>query len=314
MKVLITGIEGFVGPYIADSLLQDGAEVIGTYLITQRQETHPLNPKITSEQLDVTDTKAVDALIKKIRPDAIVHLAGFSSVSQSWKHPELCWKINVEGTRNLLEAVVRANINPTILIISSAEVYGKPLRLPITEEHLLNPDSPYGKSRKEMERLALEYHSSKKLKTIILRSFNHTGPGQMPTFVCSEFAQQVARIKSGLAEPVMTVGDFNVQRDFSDVRDIAKAYVLALTECIPGEIYNVCSGKAYSIKEILEKIIRFSGIKITVTQDEAKTRPVNIQVLQGSHEKFSTETGWRPEIDLSQTLKDLLEYHLGLLK
>jgi len=306
MKTLITGIEGFVGPYLAKVLLEKKHAVCGTYLngVTKKIDD------VDYFHLDVTDKKEAASVISKIRPDYIFHLAGFSSVSSSWKNPERCFIVNVEGTRNLLDAVLAAKISPKILIVSSAEVYGKPVKLPITEDHPTNPASPYAKSRLEQEKVVLEY-VKKGIKAIISRSFNHTGSGQAPTFVCASFAYQIARIKKGLQEPVIKTGDLSIQRDFTDVRDVVKAYVLAVEKCTIGEIYNICSGKVYSIKEILDMLIQISGKKdILVVKDPEKARPVDIPVLSGSNSKISLLSGWVPTIDMHSTLDGVYSYFL----
>ncbi len=307
MNALITGIEGFVGPHLAKVLLEKKYAVCGTYLGSVHKKIEGVN----YVHLDVTDKKEATRVISKIRPDYIFHLAGFSSVSLSWKNPERCFEINVEGTRNLLDAVLAAKISPTILIVSSAEVYGKPVQLPITENHPTNPVSPYAKSRLEQEKVVLEYVNKKRIRAIISRSFNHTGPGQAPIFVCSSFAYQIARIKKGLQEPVIKTGDLSVTRDFTNVRDVVTAYVLAVEKCTIGEIYNICSGKAYSIKEILDMLILISGKKdIRVVTDPEKVRPVDVPVLFGSNSKISLLSGWAPAIDIQSTLSEVYSYFL----
>lgn len=305
MKALVTGIEGFVGPYLAEVLLKEGFDVYGTYLLEWK---NPIK-EVKKFYLDVTDKKKTAEVISKVKPDWIINLAGFSSVAQSWKKPELCHKVNVDGVKNLLDAVLAAGISPKILVVSSAEVYGKPQKIPIKEDHPLNPDNPYAKSRVEQEKVVLDYVKNKGIKAVISRSFNHTGPGQLPTFVCSDFANQIARIEKGLQEPVIKTGDLSVKRDFSDVRDIVKAYVLALEKCKVGEIYNLCSGKAYYIKEILDILISFSKKKdIKVVQDADKVRPVDVPVLVGDNGKFVKDTGWNGEIGFENTLKNIVEW------
>ncbi|MCX6707121.1 MAG: GDP-mannose 4,6-dehydratase [Candidatus Woesearchaeota archaeon] len=309
MKALITGIEGFVGPYLAKELLKGKHEVYGTYLTDWKD---PIKG-VKVVHLDVTDKDEAASVISKIRPDWIFHLAGFSSVAQSWKSPEICFKVNVEGTRNLLDAVVSARtnqgINPKILIVSSAEVYGKPKYLPIDEKHPLNPENPYAKSRVEQEKVALEY-VKKGLHIVISRSFNHTGPGQSPQFVCSDFAHQIAMIEKGLQEPVVKVGNLDVKRDFSDVRDVVRAYVLMVEKCRDGEVYNVCSGKGYIIKDILKILIGLSKTKdIIIKADSCKIRPEDTIISFGNNLKFLHETKWDSEIDFNKTLSEILDWH-----
>lgn len=297
MRALITGVEGFVGPYLARELKASGVEVTGTFL------NNPPDMDIELHQLDILDASKCDDLIADIQPNLIFHLAGFSSVKQSWEDPELCMKINVDGTRNLLEAVKKAGIDPTILIVSSSEVYGKPEKLPIAEDHPLNPVSPYAKSRLKQEELCRSYE----LKIIISRSFNHIGPGQLPIFVASDFAQQIADIEQGTQEPVIRTGDLKASRDFTDVRDMVKAYHLAVERCKPGT-YNICSGKALKIQDILDILLGLSEKKIKVEQDTEKMRPSEIPEIYGDNTKFYVATGWKPSIPIEDTLKDILEH------
>jgi len=301
MKAFITGINGFVGKHLSDFLLSKGFEVIGTDLT----DGFDGNNKVKYFTLDILDADKLKQVMNEIKPDFIFHLAGFSSVKKSFEQPELCRKINVIGTKNLLDSVVKANINPKILIISSADVYGVPESVPIKETDKLNPISPYAESRKEQEELCRKYP---KLHIIISRSFPHIGPGQQPIFVASDFAKQIAEIEKKGKEPVIEVGNLEAKRDFTDVRDVVKAYLFAIEKCKKGETYNICSGKAYSIKEILDKLISFAKVKIKIEQDPARIRQSDIPILQGDNSKFVKQTGWKPEIHLEKTLKDILDY------
>ncbi|MFA5887123.1 MAG: GDP-mannose 4,6-dehydratase [Candidatus Nanoarchaeia archaeon] len=299
MRVLITGIDGFVAPFLA-RLEKNTNEVFGAYL------KEPIREKgINYILMDLLDEKAVDKVIADVKPDVIYHLAGFSSVADSWKTPKMAMKINAGGTYNLLNAVQKAGINPRIVAVSSADVYGNPLHLPISESHPLNPQSPYGESRIEQENIISGF---KKLDVIISRSFSHTGPGQSTKFVCSDFAYKIAAIEKGIADNILMHGDIKIKRDFSDVRDIVRAYVLLARKGKPHQAYNVCSGKAYSIGQILDIFLRMSKSKIIKKFDSSKTRKADIPVLQGDNSKLVNDTGWKPEIKLEETLKELLEY------
>tara|TARA_Y100000310_G_C20608036_1_gene776556 strand:+ start:183 stop:1043 length:861 start_codon:yes stop_codon:yes gene_type:complete len=282
MKILITGINGFVGPHLKEELIQNNHEVLGTD-ITEAE--------IVDHQADILDKESISKIIQETSPDAIIHLAAQSSVKKSFDDPELTKKINVEGTKNLLEAAPRTKT----LIVSSAEVYGTPTTIPITEDAKLKPTSPYGESRVEQEALAKEHNN-----IIIARSFNHTGPGQQPNFVCSDWAKQIAE-----NQETVKVGDLNLERDISDVRDVVRAYRLLLEKAQPG-IYNVCSGQSYKLSKILD--ILTEGRNISTEQDPSKLRKVDIPILQGDHTKLTKETSWKPEIPIEQTLKDLREY------
>jgi len=294
MKALITGIDGFVGPYLKKHLLDNGFEVCGTDISSGEDVDY---------EVDLLDRGAVEDLIIKIKPDFIFHLAAQSSVKLSWENPELTMKVNVEGTKNILDAV-KVNVpDSRILIISSADVYGVPAKLPLREDFDLKPVSPYGKSKLEQEKVALSYG----LNVVVSRSFTHTGPGQKPIFVCSEFAKKIAEIENG-GRAVINVGDITVKRDFTDVRDIVRAYLLALQKCKFNEVYNVCSGKSYQIKQILDILLGFTDKNIEIKSDASKMRKSDIKELVGDNSKFSKITGWKPEIQLEETLKDVLDY------
>jgi GDP-4-dehydro-6-deoxy-D-mannose reductase len=300
MKALITGISGFVGKYLAECLLDKGFEVYGI----DRTNSNVKGCKV--ESCDVLNKEKLAAIINKTRPDFIFHLAALSSVKRSFANAEATKKISIVGTKNLFEAVVSTKISPVILVVSSLQVYGSQDNLPITEDAPLRPESPYAESKVEQEKLCREYFK-KGLKIIVSRSFNHTGPGQKAEFVWPSFAKQIAEIEAGKAAE-MKVGNLNIERDFSDVRDIAKAYLLAVQKCIPGEIYNICSGKAYNIGKMLEVLKSYSSVEVKVSADTKRMRKVDVPVLYGDNSKFAKATGWKPEIEFEKTLKDVLEY------
>lgn len=268
--VLITGISGFVGHYLREELESNGYTVYG--LDIRGDDITGEGKKIF--QCDITDFNSIYNVIDNIRPDEIFHLAGFSSVAKSFENPELCFKINVDGTKNLLDAVIKAGINPKILVISSSEVYGKPKYNPIDESHPLNPISPYGESRVKQEKLCLEYIKKHDLKIIISRSFNHTGPDQPETFVIPSFKKQIRDAKDG---DTISVGNLDVVRDFSDVRDVVKVYCILLEKGQAGEIYNVGSGNAYKLKEVLDTLIKESGKNLLVQVSKERYRKADIE-------------------------------------
>ncbi len=298
-KALITGISGFVGPYLAKELKKHKYDVFGL-----DRTGGLITDKIKIEKCDLLDKENVFEVINEIKPDFVFHLAGFSSVKDSWDKPELCKKINVEGTRNLLDAIMKAKLNPKILIITSAEVYGKPKKLPLKETFTLSPESPYAKSRVEQEKLLLNY---KNLDWIVSRSFNHTGPGQQPIFVIPEFAKQLAEIKLKKSKPKIFVGNLKAKRDFSDVRDVVAAYRILLEKGKSHEIYNVCSGKSYVVKSLLSRMIKMSGKKVNVVVDKDKFRPVDIMDLKGDNKKFK-KLGFKFKYSINKTLKDSLNW------
>jgi GDP-4-dehydro-6-deoxy-D-mannose reductase len=300
MKALITGINGFVGPYLKEHLLDKKIEINGTDVS---------NGVDVDFVIDLLDKQAVYDLVCDVKPDFIFHLAAQSSVKLSFTEPKLTREVNVTGTKNLLDAVKVIVPDSKILVISSADVYGVPDKIPLIENFELNPVSPYGDSRLEQEKLALGYG----LNLVISRSFIHTGPGQKPLFVCSDFAKQIVEIENG-KENVISVGNIDVRRDFTDVRDIVKAYLLALEKCDFNNVYNICSGKIYSIKDILDILLNMADEHIEVRVDQSKLRGNDIMVLAGDNTKFVNATGWKPEIPIEQTLKDLLDYWRNELK
>lgn len=301
MKALITGVSGFVGPYLVKHLAANGFGAFGI------DRAGSVIDGCVVEKCDITDSEAVANVVKRVQPDFIFHLAGQSSVAMSWKEPELTKAINVGGTKNILDAVAAAGINPKILIVSSAEVYGVAKKFPTAENHPLQPVSPYGESRVEQEKVALDYFR-RGLQVIIARSFNHTGPGQPSGLVCSSFAKQLAGIGKGKQPAVVKVGDLKVVRDFTDVRDVVKAYLLLLQKGRSGEVYNVCSGKASSVGEVLGMLMKLSGLTVKVEQERSRLIERAIPVLHGDNSKLAAATGWKPKISLGETLSDLLDY------
>ncbi|MBD3360216.1 NAD-dependent epimerase/dehydratase family protein [Candidatus Peregrinibacteria bacterium] len=287
-KAFITGISGFVGPYLKKELENRGYKVFGTDI----------------SEGDIRDKKFVFNKIKEVNPDEIYHLAGFSSVGMSFKEPEKTFEINVEGTRNLLSACKKHAPASKILIVSSAEVYGKASIIPISESEPLKEGSPYSKSRIAQENLIKEFPE---LFIVISRSFNHTGPGQPLYFVLSDFCMQVAEIEKGTCKPRLFTGDLSVVRDFSDVRDVVKAYNVLLIKGIDKEAYNVGSGKGYSLKELLDKILSFTSKKIEIRKDPNKMRPIDIPELVADVSKIK-KLGWYPAYSIDKTLEDLLNY------
>lgn len=296
MRALITGLSGFVGPYLGQLLQKRGQEVFGF-------DRH-ISTDSRVRQIDILNQSAVAAAIKEICPDFVYHLAGFSSVHESWKNPEMAKKVNVVGTRHLLDAVAHASMSTKVLIVSSAEVYGPPTKIPIDETHPVNPKNPYAESRVSQEELCRQYDVS----IVIARSFNHTGPGQKPIFAIPSFAHQIAEIERDQQTPVIRVGNIEAKRDFTDVRDVVNAYWHLLDRGRAGEVYNVCSGRAYSLKEILQTMLSLTEQKITYEIDPEKLRQHDTPIIQGSNEKIARTTSWQPQITMTKTLKDILDY------
>ena len=256
-KALITGSEGFVGPYLKRELEENNYQVISTDLNG--------NPDF---RCDITDKNCLEKLILSVNPDVIFHLAAFSSPLKSFQQPDLCWKIGVEGTKNLLESASRLK-NCRVLVVSSSAVYGNPQYVPIDEKHPLNPVSPYAKTKVEQEKIALKYKN-----TFIARPFNHTGPGQSKDFVIPSFKKQ---IKDAKENGIIYVGDLNIVKDFSDVRDVVHAYRILIEKGKPHEIYNIGSGIGYNLKEVLEKLIAESGKNLRIKKDPKRFGPAEIK-------------------------------------
>lgn len=312
MRILITGITGFVGSHLADFLLtKEDVEVYGIKRWRSRTENiEHLKGKIILKECDLRDGSSVRRVINEIRPQRIFHLAGQSFVPTSWRAPEETISTNIMAELNIFEAVRQVGINPWIQIAGSSEEYGMVYEneLPVKETNPLRPLSPYAVSKVTQDLLGYQYFMSYRLNIVRTRGFNHTGPRRPPVFVCSDFAKQIVEIEKDLCDPTIYVGSLEAKRDFTDVRDIIRGYWLALEKGIPGEVYNICSGKGYKIGEILDMLLGMTDNHIKVKKDSARMRPSDVPVLVGDSTKFRKQTGWKPEIPFEKTLKDIMEY------
>ncbi len=312
MKVLITGITGFAGSHLVDYLLNSsGVEIHGIQRWRSRTENvdHVVD-KISMYECDMRDAHSVTNVMKEVQPDRIFHLAAQSLVPASWKSPAETLSTNILGQLNIFEAVRRVGINPRIQIAGSSEEYGLVLEneLPVRETNPLRPLSPYAVSKVSQDVMGYQYFKSFDMDIVRTRAFNHTGPRRPPVFVCSDFARQLVQVELGLRGPEIRVGNLEAKRDFTDVRDVAIAYWLALEKGVSGEVYNICSGNCYKISEILDMLIEIAGVEVKITKDQARMRPSDVPVLQGDSSKFSTLTGWKPKIPFKKTLTDLVEF------
>ncbi|MBI3127549.1 MAG: GDP-mannose 4,6-dehydratase [Candidatus Tectomicrobia bacterium] len=311
-RVLITGITGFVGSHLAEHLLgQPGLEVFGMRRWRSRTEhIDHLSRKISIVECDLRDQVSVTRAVAQVRPEKIFHLAAQSFVPTSWHAPEESLHTNVLGTLHLFEAVRQAGLDPWIQVAGSSEEYGmvRPDEVPIREENPLRPLSPYGVSKVGADMLGYQYHQSFGMKIVRTRAFNHTGPRRGDVFVESNFAKQIVDIEKGRQEPVIRVGNLDARRDYTDVRDIVRAYRLSLEKCEPGEVYNICSGRSWVIREVLDLLLARSKVKVRVAPDPARMRPSDVQILEGDFSKFHGATGWKPEIPFERTLDDILAY------
>jgi len=338
LKVLITGITGFAGSHLAEYLLSRGdVEVYGLVrwrskldnlsdLAAQgRLNTAAIEMNITRAEMlaacarpdqvnllqgDMTDAYSMRSLITVVQPERIFHLAAQSFVPASWNLPAETLTANIVGEVNLFEAVREWGGDPLIHIAGSSEEYGLvfPDEVPIKETNPLRPLSPYAVSKVAQDLLAWQYHRSYGLKTVVTRGFNHTGPRRGLVFSTSTFARQIAEIEKGIRPPVIKVGDLSSKRDFTDVRDMVRAYWLALDKGLPGEVYNIGSGKTMAIGEMLNTLLSLSTVKVEVQQDPARMRPSDVKILWADASRFRQQTGWSPTIPFEQTMRDLLDY------
>jgi len=299
-RVLVTGIGGFVGPYLLDELTSSGYEVEGL----DRVKAPELEGRAQVFEADLTDRAAVRRVIETFRPELVVHLAAISDVALSFREPERVRAVNVGGTENLLQVVQDEGSARRVLVVGSAYEYGIPEALPIDEDHPLRPNNPYAESKVEAERVA--FARGGELEVMVARSFNHTGPGQTEEFVLPSFAAQIARIEKGVQEPALAVGDLDVKRDFLDVLDVVRAYRLLLEKGRGGTAYNVSSGVACRIGDLLDRLLELATVAIEVKSAADRLRPVELPVLQGSHARLTEHTGWEPRIDMAETLARLL--------
>lgn len=317
MKVLITGITGFAGSHLADYVLthQHSAEVHGTRRWRSKEDAADhLEGLVTFHECDITDSHNVYHVIEKVKPDRIFHLAAQSYVPASWDSPAETLHTNIVGQCNLLEAVKRlrpSGYDPTIQVAGSSEEYGlvDSDELPIRETNPLRPLSPYAVSKVAQDYMGYQYWKSYRIRVLRTRAFNHEGPRRGEVFVVSNFAKQIAEIEKGWRKPVLRVGNLEAVRDFSDVRDVVRAYWLASEKCVPGDVYNICSGRGYAIREVLDLLLNFAADRsIAVEADPQRLRPSDVPQLVGDSAKFREATGWSPEIPFEQTVRDSLDY------
>jgi GDP-4-dehydro-6-deoxy-D-mannose reductase len=314
LRVLITGITGFAGSHLAEHILADhpGVEIFGTMRWRSRTENiRGIASRMQLLECDLRDQSSVKGIMDRVRPERIFHLAAQSFVPSSWSAPAESLTTNIIGQLNIFEAVRACGIDPWIQIACSSEEYGLVLEdeLPIRETNPLRPLSPYAVSKVGQDYLGYQYYKSFGMKVVRTRGFNHDGPRRGEVFVSSNFAKQLAAIEKKQSPPVIHVGNLEARRDFTDVRDIVRGYWLALDGgCEPGEVYNLCTGRDYSIQEVLDKLIEMSGLEVEVREDPERLRPSDVPVLLGDSSRFRKATGWEPRISYEQTLQDMLDY------
>ena len=309
-RCLVTGVAGFAGSHLASELLAEGYEVTGLALPGEKlfRIDHVLD-KLDLRFADVSDFAALEEALRGVEADFVFHLAAVASVPAAFADPTAAVRVNTLGTANLLEWT-RTHGARKFVYISSADVYGQadPRDMPLRETRTLKPANPYAASKAAAETIALQYWRTFALPVVVLRPFNHTGARQGPGFAPSDFAIAIARMeRAGVPEP-LAVGNLDTLRDYSDVGDIVRGYLAAALRGEAGEVYNIASGRAIAIREILETLLSFTELEIEVTTDPAKARPSDTPLVVGDSSKFITRTGWRPgETPLSSTLSELLD-------
>lgn len=307
MKAIIIGAAGFVGPYLAGAVRKYmNCEIVATKLPHDKVTI----PEARIENLNILNPTEISAILSDEKPDYIFHLAAQSSVALSWKNPAMTVDVNINGSLNLLNTIRNLNDQPRVLIVGSGEEYGyiKEDMVPIKENASLDPGNVYAITKATQNMMSTIYAQAYGMNLVMTRSFNHMGPGQTPQFVVSDFCSQVVRIEKGLQEPVINVGNLSAKRDFTDVRDVVRAYTLLIRYGRAGETYNVGSGNAKSIQSILDLILSKSEKNIEVRVDEKKLRPVDVPIIEADISKTYRDTGWNPEISLETTIEDMLNY------
>ena len=307
--ILITGVGGFAGRHLAALCAERGVEVAGL----GRGERPDLPALSAYERVDLADAEGVRAAIARLAPDQVVHLAAQASVALSWEAPGEVISSNVTTSLNLLEALRLEAPEAITLVACSGEEYGRPQSLPVDEGHPLGPRNPYATSKTMVDVLAGSYAEMHGMRVLRARAFNHAGPGQSDTYVVARFARQVAEAEA--AEPAagraeIITGDITVSRDFCDVRDVVRAYLLALEQAESG-VFNVCSGRATPVSDILSGLAAHSPLELECRVDPSRLRENEVMEIRGSHERLTELTGWRPEIELSDTLRDTLDWWRG---
>jgi len=307
IKALIIGGAGFVGDYLINHLVDD---IKWDISVTKMSMETLNNDKAKIYDLDILDKVQITEVLEKVRPDYIFHLAAQSSVALSWKNPGLTIDVNIKGSVNVMDAIRVLDYKPRMLFIGSGEEYGhiKPEETPITEDNLVRPGNIYAATKVCQNMIGKIYSDAYDMDIMMVRAFNHIGPNQAPMFVVADFCKQVVEIERGEKEPIIYTGNLSAKRDFTDVRDVVRAYGLLIQKGKKGETYNIGSGNAIAIQEILDRILKLSKIEIKNEVDLDKIRPVDVPIIEANIAKVNESTGWTPKISLDTTLLETLEY------
>ncbi|HET7696531.1 MAG TPA: GDP-mannose 4,6-dehydratase [Vicinamibacterales bacterium] len=297
----MTGATGFAGSHLVARLAAGGGSVAAW---AHRGGAEPTaDATVRWRSVDLLDRRALGDALAAARPSVIYHCAGFADVHEAWRAPARAMRVNALGTHYLLEAVRDAGLSCPVLVTGSAMVY-RPAMEPLTEDHPLGPAGPYALSKLAQEMAA----AASSLPVLLVRPFNHAGPRQSPSYATSAFAQQVAEIEAGRRDPVLKVGNLDARRDITDVRDTVRAYQALAERGRPHTPYNVCSGRARSMRELLDLLLSLSRVRVRVEVDPSRLRPSDNPLIAGSHDRLTRDTGWVPEIPIEQTLRDLLDH------
>lgn len=303
--VLVTGAAGFAGTHLLDWLAKQSMPVVAWRRPTGRP-AHPTSG-VRWMDIDLLDRAGVASALGEIGPSAVYHLAGAAHVAQSWQYIHETFEGNVLATHHLFEALHANHLTPRVLVACSAHVYA-PQSRPLIEDDELRPASPYATSKLATEMLAARAWSEDGLPTLIARAFNHVGPRQDPSYVASSIARQIALIENGKLEPLLAMGNLEPKRDLTDVRDTVRAYAAMMERARPGLAYNVASGRAIAVRELVDAFVSRARCDVRLVRDETRLRPNDVPLLVGDRSRLTTETGWEPEIPFEQTIDDLLEY------
>ena len=311
MRALITGVCGFAGSHLADYLLtHTDLEVCGTDIVSSGANIAHIRERLELYVGDMSDAKTASETLSQANADYVFHLAAQAFVPLSWSDPWQTMENNIRSQLNILQILVDSGARPKVLVVGSADEYGMilPDELPVTEDTPLRPYSPYAVSKIAQDMLGYQYYASHRLPIVRVRPFNHVGTRQSPAFVTSDFAKQIAEIEDGRREPRLLVGNLEAKRDFTDVRDMVRAYYLALERGEDGEVYNLGAERAYSIREALEALLEMSEAQIDVVQDPSRMRPSDVPVVVSDCSKFRQRTGWRATVNLRESLREILDY------